>query len=231
MKKNLRVKIPQELKDIKLKTLMEWFKIAPKETVTFFHKQKCTSIFLNVPLNIVDTFPKKEVDKIYDTIFKILNDKEVKEQRRFKFNGQEFGMIPNFEKMTSGEFMDLSTYIGDWSKMNKAAACLFRPITISKFNKSLKVEQYLIEEYKGSSTYEVEMLNISADKMLGAIFFLTRSFKLLSKDTTAYILKQLKSDKSMMSKLSENVGDGTPVSMEQLEESLLTLNKSLEVMF
>ena len=225
MKKNLRVKIPQELKDIKLKTLMEWFKIAPKETVTFFHKQKCTSIFLNVPLNIVDTFPKKEVDKIYDTIFKILNDKEVKEQRRFKFNGQEFGMIPNFEKMTSGEFMDLSTYIGDWSKMNLAMAVLFRPIEISKHNKSLGIEQYLIQDYEGSDKFGGIMMSLPSDLVLGSVFFLMRSYRLLSSDTLNYILQQLKSDKSMMNKLSENAGDGTPVSIKQLEETFYSLNK------
>ena len=231
MKKNLRVKIPQELKDIKLKTLMEWFKIAPKETVTFFHKQKCTSIFLNVPLNIVDTFPKKEVDKIYDTIFKILNDKEVKEQRRFKFNGQEFGMIPNFEKMTSGEFMDLSTYIGDWSKMNLAMAVLFRPIEISKHNKSLGIEQYLIQDYEGSDKFGGIMMSLPSDKVLGAVFFLMRSYRILSKDTLDYILQNLQENPSMMKQLGSQSGTGITPSMEQLRATFSNLETLHNQMF
>jgi hypothetical protein len=34
----------------------------------------------------------------------------------------EFGMIPELDKMTFGEYIDLESYITDWDNMHKAMA-------------------------------------------------------------------------------------------------------------
>jgi len=89
----------------------------------------------------------------------------------------EFGMHPNLNDMTSGEYYDLDNYINDFSTMHKAMAILFRPIV--KHYKDL----YDIEEYNGTDKYEEHMKYMPADVAIGARLFFYRLRMKLSKHT------------------------------------------------
>jgi len=100
---------------------------------------------------------------------------------RFTTNGKEFGMIPNFDEMTAGEYIDLDKYFDDPENFDRAMAVLFRPIT----NK--QGANYLIEKYKGSDVYKETMANIPLEILFSSqVFFYNLSKELLTA-TRAYI--------------------------------------------
>ena len=76
--------------------------------------------------------------------------------QRFKMTGSdgvtaEFGFIPNLDKMSFGEYIDLESYITDWDNMHKAMAVMYRPIVAGKNH------LYEIEPYQGTERWEEVM--------------------------------------------------------------------------
>ena len=133
--------------------------------------------------------------------------------------GVEFGFIPNLDEMSTGEYMDLDTYITDWDTMHNAMAVLYRPITNKLGNK------YKIEEYKGSITYADVMKHAPLDVVLGAmVFFYTLGNDLL-KSTISYLEGNQEVQNILTKHNLENVGDGIQVSMLLLKETLEDLMK------
>jgi hypothetical protein len=85
--------------------------------------------------------------------------------RTFKLGVYEFGFIPKLEDITSGEFIDLETYLGDTETLHKAMAVLFRPI------KSKVKDLYIIEEYESADKYSEVLKYMPLDIALGAMLF------------------------------------------------------------
>jgi hypothetical protein len=136
-------------------------------------------------------------------------------------NGVEvsFGMIPALDEMTFGEYVDLESFISDWSNMHKAMAVLYRPIT---FNKN---EKYLIEDYDGSDKYWEVMKDAPVNVALGAMVFFYRLGKKLSKYTMDYLQHQQTLQDSKSDKDLEKSGDGINQFMLLLEERYQELMK------
>lgn len=93
----------------------------------------------------------------------------------------EFGLIPNFDKMTTGEYMDLDNYINDWSNMHRAMAVMYRPID-PKFKGK---KDYRILDYNGSDVYADIMKEMPVSVALAArVFFYNLGKELLSRMTS-----------------------------------------------
>lgn len=208
----ITLKIPSNLSDIKLYQFQKYHAIANDENNkdTFFLKQKAVEIFCNCPLDLVAKIPFKDVDEIYNTVIKIL-DTQVEFKRTFNVGHVELGFHPNFENMESGEYMDLSSYISDIENWHKAMAVLYRPITMKK------KDSYLIEEYTGSDKWSNEMRKLPMDRVNGGIFFLTSLYKLLSKDTIAYLMEEAQKYPELKKDLEKN-GNGLRMLMNLQEE-------------
>jgi hypothetical protein len=79
-------------------------------------------------------------------------------------NGIDYGFIPNFDNVTTAEYVDLDTYID--TDVLKAMMVMYRPIE-NKFGKDL----YNIKEYNGTDGFEI-MNDAPASVFLGAkVFF------------------------------------------------------------
>ena len=75
-----------------------------------------------------------------------------------------YGFIPDLDKITLGEYIDLDTNLGDWNNMHKAMAVLFRPV------KDTYKGKYIIEEYEdgtGAEKYKEMPLEI----VMGSLLF------------------------------------------------------------
>ena len=90
----------------------------------------------------------------------------------------EFGFIPNLDKMTMGEYIDLNNYFGETETLHKAMAVLFRPIHSSFKDR----EKYLISSYEGTDKYSEIMKDMPLGIALGARVFFYRLGMKLSKD-------------------------------------------------
>ena len=214
----IELTIPTTLNDIKLAQYQKFLSIAKDNEEGEFLQQKMVQLFCGIDLKDVASIRYKDVAEITANINNLFT-KENHFIQRFKMGGVEFGFIPNLDEMSTGEYMDLDTYITDWDTMHNAMAVLYRPITNKLGNK------YQIEEYKGSVTYADVMRHAPLDVVLGAmVFFYTLGNDLL-KSTINYLEENQEVQNILNKHNLENVGDGIQVSMLLLKETLEDLMK------
>ena len=214
----IELTIPTTLNDIKLAQYQKFLSIAKDNEESEFLQQKMVQLFCGIDLKDVAQIRYKDVAEITANINNLFT-KENAFIQRFKLGGVEFGFIPNLDEMTTGEYMDLDTYITDWDTMHNAMAVLYRPITNKLGNK------YQIEDYKGSITYADVMRHAPLDVVLGAmVFFYTLGNDLL-KSTINYLEGNQELQNILTKHNLENVGDGIQVSMLLLKETLEDLMK------
>ena len=214
----IELKITTTLNDIKLAQYQKFLSIAKDNEESEFLQQKMVQLFCGIDLKDVASIKYKDVAEITANINNLFT-KENQFIQRFKMGGVEFGFIPNLDEMSTGEYMDLDTYIVDWDTMHNAMAVLYRPITNKLGNK------YQIEEYKGSVTYADVMRHAPLDVVLGAMVFFYNLGNDLLKSTIDYLEKNQEVQNILNKHNLENVGDGMQVSMLLLKETLEDLMK------
>lgn len=214
----IELTIPTTLNDIKLVQYQKFLSIAKDNEESEFLQQKMVQLFCGIDLKDVAQIRYKDVAEITANINNLFTKENVFIQR-FKMGGVEFGFIPNLDEMSTGEYMDLDTYITDWDTMHNAMAVLYRPITNKMGNK------YQIEEYKGSITYADVMRHAPLDVVLGAMVFFYNLGNDLLKSTVNYLEGNQEVQNILTKHNLENVGDGIQVSMLLLKETLEDLMK------
>jgi hypothetical protein len=223
----LELRVPQKLKAIKLRQYQQYLKVQKEnedvEDNGNFLNSKCIQIFCGLTLKESYNLPVKMFDGVLKQIGKCFEEPTplIKEFSMTGSNGVEvsFGMIPALDEMTFGEYVDLESFISDWSNMHKAMAVLYRPIT---FNKNGK---YLIEDYDGSDKYWEVMKDAPVNVALGAMVFFYRLGKKLSKYTMDYLQHQQTLQDSKQDKDLEKSGDGISQFTHLLEEKYQELMK------
>ena len=214
----VQLKIPTTLNEIKLQQYQKFLQIAKENEESEFLQQKMVQLFCEIDLKDVALIRYKDVMEITNSI-NTMFESEHKFIQRFKLGGTEFGFIPNLENMTTGEYMDLDTYITSWDTMHNAMAVLYRPIT-KKIG-----DKYEIEEYKGSITYADVMKFAPVDVVLGAVVFFYNLGNKLLKSTIDYLETNKEAQNILNKHNLENAGGGTQVSMLYLKEMLEDLMK------
>ena len=202
----IELTIPTTLNDIKLAQYQKFLSIAKDNEESEFLQQKMVQLFCGIDLKDVAQIRYKDVAEITANINNLFT-KDNQFIQRFKMGGVEFGFIPNLDEMSTGEYMDLDTYITDWDTMHNAMAVLYRPIVNKLGNK------YQIEEYKGSVTYADVMRHAPLDVVLGAMVFFYNLGNDLLKSTIDYLEKNQEVQNILNKHNLENVGDGIQVSM------------------
>ena len=96
----------------------------------------------------------------------------------FKIEDVEFGFIPNLDKITAGEFIDIEKYQGSVEDLHKLMAVLFRPI-----KKRDIFNNYSIESYAGTEQFAEVMKLMPLSSVNGALVF----FSSLSSELLSYI--------------------------------------------
>jgi hypothetical protein len=110
---------------------------------------------------------------------------------RFEYDGISYGFIPNFDKITTGEYIDIEAYQDNINNIPKLLSILYRPI-VGEVGKD---GSYKIEEYNGTINSEI-MLNVSIEIYLGCIVF----FYNLSNEITNYFSIYSNNPKKIMMK-------------------------------
>lgn len=170
--------VPSDLSEISLKQYQKFLKLQESNKDSYFLQCKMIEIFCNLDAKSVRMLKVGDADRVVD----ILNNMfEAKPDliRTFKIGGVDYGMIPNLDDISLGEYIDLDTYIGDWQNMQIAMNVLYRPI-------SKKIgEKYTIVEYDVDAKEKLE--HIPMDIVLGSIFFLYNLGIELSKVMVDYL--------------------------------------------
>lgn len=171
----MKLIIPQDLKDIKLRQIIEWAAEPNKDN------NKLISIFCNISIDAVKYIPLNDHTEISELISNVLK-MEPEFHKTFKHKGIEFGFMPNMEKMSAGEYIDLESYIHTSNTWHNAMAVMYRPVVKIKRNWFRRKGNHLysIEQYQGSEQYNKILLDSPAEYFLGAqLFFYNLSNELL----------------------------------------------------
>lgn len=141
--------------------------------------------------------PKKENDEILRKINKLIAEKPAL-ANRFVFDGKEWGFIPNLQKISTNEFIDLENYIKDGKQLHRIAAILYRPIKRQNLLKRtinslfFEGDLYEIEKYEGTQKHAETLKHIDFRIVMGAMFFFSSLGQDLSSAIDTYIQKKKK---------------------------------------
>jgi len=189
---SFEISIPQTLRDIKVNQWQKYVDVYRKNKDSVendFLEKKLISIFCDVELSDVNKIDFHLFSDVV-THLNLIIDSEPDLVHRFKLEGTdgvvvEFGLIPNFDKMSYGEYIDLEKYLFDDNELHRAMAVLYRPV---KFKSK---DKYLIHDYKGTEFMAEVMKDAPLDAALSARVFFYRLAKKLGNYTMAYTLKEL----------------------------------------
>tara|TARA_B110000908_G_scaffold78114_1_gene93832 strand:- start:1584 stop:2282 length:699 start_codon:yes stop_codon:yes gene_type:complete len=214
--------LPASLRDVKLSQWQRYIDVFDKnkgDEATEFLNKKVLEIFCDIKLSDIHHIGLSLFEDSLAHLSAILNSKPELSQT-FKLEGSdgvvvEFGMIPNLDKMSYGEFIDLEKYLFSDKDLHKAMAVLYRPIKLKK------KDRYLIHDYKGTSYMSEVMKDTPLDVAISARVFFYRLATKLGNYTMAYTLKQLQ-EKNQNKQDKDSVKNG-----EVIKQYLLSLEKML----
>ena len=158
------INVPESLNEITLYQYQKFEKLIQNNEASHFVNQKTIEIFCDIELKDVARIKVADTDSLLVHLNTLLQTKP-KLTRTFKLGIYEFGFIPKIEDITSGEFIDLETYLGDTETLHKAMAVLFRPI------KNKVKDLNIIEDYEAADKYSEVLKYMPLDIALGSMLF------------------------------------------------------------
>jgi len=192
-----------------------------------FVGHKAISIFLGIELKDVLQIPQSQAEELLKDINDMLESSPSMEYT-FNHKGTKYGFIPDLEKLTLGEYVDLEDYIKDPKDWNKAAAVMFRPVSDSLG------KLYNIEPYIGDKRSQEDAKDFPASHFINAtVFFYNLSNQLLA--NSAFYLAKLIGSKEMKNlkttvsaDSSQSAGGGSMPSIRSVKEMQRNLKKLLK---
>ena len=200
------MRVPNSLNDITIDKYLKAIDIINNDDIELSVMLRVLNLFTGKSIEQLIEYPLAELDKNYQKITTVLNEKP-KFQKTFFLYGKEYGFIPNLEQMKSGEYIDLTNNLG--KDILASMSVMYRPIT-RKFR-----DVYDIEKYKGTDEKEI-FKNAPISIYLGAqVFFwnLTNDLlKLIPQYLEAELTEEQKADLekngvglSQLKELGENI--------------------------
>ncbi len=167
-KVEIELSVPNELSDITLGQYQKYLKILDQnkddDNATEFINMKTIEIFCNVEFKDVLKIPLAEAEKVLTIINKAFEEKP-DIIRHFKLLNVDMGFIPNLERISLGEYIDVENGITDWQTMHKAMSVLYRPVNFRS------KERYTIAPYEPSDEVSELMREMPLDVAMSSVVF------------------------------------------------------------
>lgn len=203
------INVPDSLNEITLYQYQKFERLIQNNEASHFVNQKTIEIFCDIELKDVARIRIADIDSLLVHLNTLLQTKP-KLTRTFKLGVYEFGFIPKLEDITSGEFIDLETYLSDTETLHKAMAVLFRPI------KSKVKDLYIIEEYEAADKYAEVLKYMPLDIALGSMLFFWTLLNDCGNALSHYIQNEVEQSEQAKQVLEKN-GVGTNQFTQQLK--------------
>jgi|TARA_B100000073_G_C23651467_1_gene540772 hypothetical protein len=208
----VKIQVPESLREISLEQYQKYHKINTEDNKNSnFLLHKTIEIFCNLNLQNVIKVEFNSVVKVVNMINDLFTQ-DVKLVPTFTMDGVGYGFVPDLDKMTLGEYVDLDNTLGDWDNMHKAMAVLYRPIDDTYKDK------YIIKDYDPDVDKD-KYKQMPLDIVMGSIVF----FYNLKNELLKTILKSLNQEviKTLTIQQRETLlgsGDGITRYIDWLEE-------------
>ena len=185
--KEVKLTIPNEWSDITIGIYQEYVKIQQGKSNEKNKVIRSLALLCNTSPFVVKKMAYTDLLDIMN-IIKGMIDTEPKEEdfvKVFTFSDIEFGFVPNLNKLTTGEYIDLESYCKNpIENLHIIMSILYRKVT-NKVNDRYAIEPYNPDEFKEELFKDCPM-NIALSS-LG--FFLTLGER-LAKTSLRYLEKQ-----------------------------------------
>ena len=224
----IELTIPTSLDEIPLMHYQKFMEVSKNSNDDEFTAQKMIQIFCGIELKEVVKIAFNDMVDLVNHFNKLFSEIP-KLKPTFKINDIELGMIPNFDKITWEEYIELESQFKDFDSFHKAMAVLYRPV-IEKNKKG----QYLIAPFNNVEEFSDLMKYTPLSVALSSHVFFWNLEKELLEATLNYLENQMKklnkSNRMILAKKinSANNGDGISQFMQSQRETLETLMKSSE---
>lgn len=181
--KKLVVKDYKDKSDILFKDFQEFTKIQEEmgvdditEIDEQFLQNRLLKIFYDISPSDQRLLQQSQIELLVNKLLNVISQPKSQFKNIIMIGDKKYGFIPNFEKITSGELIDLDAYLKD-SNFISIISVLYRPL-IGDINKK---GEYRIEEYKGDNSKEFEYLSL--DIVEGCMELFTNCFQTLKATT------------------------------------------------
>jgi hypothetical protein len=224
----IELTIPTSLDEIPLMHYQKFMEVSKNSNDDEFTAQKMIQIFCGIELKEVVKIAFNDMVDLVNHFNKLFSEIP-KLKPTFKINDLELGMIPNFDKITWEEYIELESQFKDFDTFHKAMAVLYRPV-IEKNKKG----QYLIAPFNNVEEFSDLMKYTPLSVALSSHVFFWNLERELLEATLNYLENQMtklnKSNRMILAKKinSQNSGDGIKAFMQSQKEILQDLMKSSE---
>ena len=157
---------------------------------------KSLEALVGIDGGILTKVPIKMLRDAYKQLGELTSNMPSNELSRVvEIDGIEYGIIPDFNEITLGEFVDLDNYLQDnYNNLNKIFAVLYRPV-IERDGNNYNIEPYSLKNI--SDRRELFNNRLSIDTVYGAlVFFCSIGSKHI--ESTLYSLEEEKMSQSII---------------------------------
>jgi hypothetical protein len=225
----LELTIPTTLDEIPLMHYQKFMEVSKNSTDDEFVAQKMIQIFCGIELNEVVKISFNDMVDLVNHFNKLFSEIP-KLKPTFKIKDLELGMIPNFDKITWEEYIELEAQFKEFDTFHKAMAVLYRPVIEKN-----KHNQYLIAPFNNVEEFGDLMKYTPLSVALSSHLFFWNLERELLTATISYLetmlMKMTKVNKAILVKKLNlaNNGDGISQFMQSQRETLENLMKSSEL--
>jgi hypothetical protein len=225
----LELTIPTTLDEIPLMHYQKFMEVSKNSTDDEFVAQKMIQIFCGIELNEVVKISFNDMVDLVNHFNKLFSEIP-KLKPTFKIKDLELGIIPNFDKITWEEYIELEAQFKEFDTFHKAMAVLYRPVIEKN-----KHNQYLIAPFNNVEEFGDLMKYTPLSIALSSHLFFWNLEKELLAATISYletmIQKMTKVNKAILVKKLNLANNGAGISqfMQLQRETLENLMKSSEL--
>jgi len=220
----VKLNIPTELSEIKLKDYIRFMNVVKGSNDAEFINQKMVECFCGIDLKDVAKISLKDLDELEEHFNNLFASKEPF-KNRFTLGGVDYGFIPNLDKITNAEYMDIDSHISDVNNYHILMGIMYRPIT-EKYK-----DKYQIEPYEANEKVFEVMNNLTLDIVLPALVFFYHLGSELLKVLPHFLEEEVNKMNIQKSTNSEESGAGISAYIHSLKETLPDLMKLVEKNF
>jgi len=166
-----KYELPTEWNEVSISQYSKLMKVLDNEDTSEIEViVRTLEALVGIESRVLTKTPLKYLKSVYVELA-ILTSKEPANHLKkvIEIDGVEYGIIPDFNDLTLGEFVDLDNYLQDsWNNLVKIFAVLYRPIIERKGDKYI-IEDYTLKDIK--ERREIFSDKLSIDTAFGAMVF------------------------------------------------------------
>ena len=188
-------------------TLEKWLEAIDIETGSKTEEAiETIAAFSDIPNELIKELRIQDVALIMNKMAQLQSEQDSVLKKTFEIEGVEYGMHPNLDDLTLGEYADIETFIKNGIEKNlpELMAVLFRPI-VEKEN-----DIYSIEAYDGNIKIRSEVMKkMSAEQVQSALVFFYALGMILLEITQSFLVERKQEMETLQTETLQNAGAGS----------------------